>query len=137
MLLTLPARFLSAKIVLGLGAALALSIAGNGWLFWKLAQAKPIAELKCVQGTLAATVDAEAAEDKRDATASTIARDTATQAEESATTAQVETDQAKTRIEYVYLKAPAPPAGSCTGEPPAGVREQLEALRDKANAAGH
>lgn len=135
-MISLPTSLISAKAVLILGAALALSIAGNAWLFWELAQTGPEAELKCTQGTLDATVAAEKAEDDRDDAGGEIARDTAAEVEQATTQAQTATDDVKTEIRYVYLNAPAPPAGSCTGEPPAGVRDQLEALRDRANAAG-
>lgn len=135
-MLTLPARLISAKAVLYLAGALALSLAGNAWLFWQLAQAKPKAELKCTESALAATVAAEEAEDARDTTAGEIARDTAAQAEQATTATQAATDSVKTEIRYVYRTAPAPAAGSCTGEPPDGVRERLEALRNAANAPG-
>ena len=135
-MISVPTSLISAKAVLILGGALVLSLAGNAWLFWELAQAKPEAELKCTEGTLEATVAAEEAEDARDDTAGEIARETAATAEQATTAAQAATDDVKTEIRYVYLTAPAPSAGSCTGEPPAGVHDQLEALRDRANAAG-
>lgn len=130
------ARTASLKAVLILSAALAASLVGNAVLFWQLAQAKPAAKLECVQDALEATVAAERAEDARDATAGEIIRDTAATAEQAAVAAQADTDAVKTEIRYVYLTAPAPAAGSCTGEPPAGVRDRLEALRERANAAG-
>lgn len=135
-MITIPTRLISAKAVLILAAALAASLAGNAWLFWELAQAKPAAELKCTQGALSATVDAERAEDARDIAAGEIARETAAQAEQVTTETMATTDNVKSEIRYVYLTAPAPAAGSCTGEPPAGVRDRLEALRNAANAPG-
>lgn len=135
-IMTLAGRFATPKIALGLGSALALSVAANGVLFWKLAGAKPEARLECVQGNLDATVSAVAAEVSRDEASTGIARDSATAVERSAVEAQTNTDTTKQEIRYVYINAPKPVVGTCAGEPPAGVRDKLEALRQRANAPG-
>lgn len=132
----LAGRLATPKIALSLGAALALSMAANGVLFWKLAGAKPSARLECAQGNLDATVAAIEAEVSRDETSTGIARDSAAAVERDAVETQTNTDATKQEIRYVYINAPKPVAGTCTGEPPAGVRDKLEALRQRANSPG-
>lgn len=132
-MISMPARLISAKVTLYLAAALLVSLAGNAWLFWQLAQAKPEAALKCVQGALEATVEQDRKEDARDESAGEIGREVAERNEQAEVAAQTETDTAKEKIRYVYRDRPVP-AGAGTAELDPRVRDQLETLRQRANA---
>ena len=132
-MIAVPGRLVSAKVILWLAALLALSLAANGKLFWELAQAEPEAALECTQGALDATVAAEKAEDARDDTAGDIARTTDAATEAATTETLAAVDVAKQEMDHAHAKAPAVPAGTCPGIAPPGVRDELEALRDRAN----
>lgn len=135
-MIPLPTSLISAKAVLILAGALALSLAGNVALLWQWAEAKPEAELKCATASLESTQAAEKAEDRRDTASLTISRENAAEAEEQAIETQTHTDQVKKEIQDDYRDRPTPAVPACTGEPPAGVRDRLDALRERANAAG-
>lgn len=136
----IPTNLISAKAVLYLAIALALSLTVNGLLAWRLAGASARCTASIAVDANKGLVEAREEEVERDQTSAEITRDTDTRTEEALTDAREDTQTAQEEIADDYRKHPtAPargtPAAVCHPDPVAGLQQRFDEARARANAA--
>lgn len=127
---------LPSRLTLGLGAALAISLAGNAFLFWQWAQAKPECVAKTAKTALKATQNAHDAATTRDRAASGVTKATDAAAAQVAENADKAAHTDNKDIHNAYFNRDSVvPVGPCpaVAPVPAGVQDVIERAVSRAN----